>query len=274
MQRITVKRREPSNRSFARPVECQQEGAFRREPLSGGGVVDRGEHGFGVDITGAAFDANRPLCDSGQHQRIVDRGGGDVLHAQPVQAGHRKEGAFGHAIGELFQTGLHVAAEFDDPQVGALVQELRAAAQAGGAHHSTLGQLIQRRERRRNKGIAGVFAREIGVEQQAPRLDGRHVFHRVDRNVDLAGQQVVFDFARKQTLAADILERAILNDIAGHFDHHDFESRLRDFESCSQTSAGFIGLGHRQRRAAGTDAQRVFGGGQVHSHGPSLGGPI
>ena len=50
-----------------------------------------------------------------------------MLHAQTVQTGHGEEGTFGHTIGELFQPRLHIAAEFDDLQVGTLVQQLRTA---------------------------------------------------------------------------------------------------------------------------------------------------
>jgi len=44
----------------------------------------------------------------------------------------RKEGAFGHAIGELFQTGLYVCRGIRDPSgPGRWLQELRFGAQAG-----------------------------------------------------------------------------------------------------------------------------------------------
>ncbi len=130
VQCVTVERGQPGDRRFARPVKRQQEGAFGDQALACGRVMDRGKQGLGVHVTCAAFDADGPLGDRGQHVGVVDRGGGDVFHAQSVQARHGKEGAFGHTVSQLAQTGLNVAAEFDDLQIWAFVQQLRPAAQA------------------------------------------------------------------------------------------------------------------------------------------------
>jgi len=129
------------------------EGAFRREPLSWG-VVDRGANVSVSDISPRAYRCNRPFGATAGAISVCWWGGGDVLQNVPVrfQAGHRREGAIRPAIGELFQTVCTFAAEFDDSG-GAWCKSWRAA-QAGGAH-TALGQLIQRRSVRRNKGNRG-----------------------------------------------------------------------------------------------------------------------
>ena len=48
---------------------------------------------------------------------------------------------------------------------------------------------------------------------------------------------------------------SLTNDVAGDLDHDDFKRRLWDLKRGGQTGAGFVSLGHCQRRAAGADAQ-------------------
>jgi len=69
----------------------------------------------------------------------------------------------------------------------------------------------------------------------------------MDGDVDLARQQVLFDFAGEQPLAADILKRAILYLIACDLDHNDIERLVGQVKRLCQPPAGFISLGHRQR---------------------------
>ena len=49
----------------------------------------------------------------------------DLIHTQTVQAGHSEERRRRHTVFQLAQTGLHIAAEFHDLQIGPEMQQLR-----------------------------------------------------------------------------------------------------------------------------------------------------
>ena len=76
------------------------------------------------------------------------------------------------------------------------------------------------------------------------------------RNINAAFEQRSFNFAGKKPFAADVFQRAVLNFIAGGFNHHDFKGALLQCESRRKPVAGFIGLRQRQWRAAGANFKR------------------
>ena len=225
--------------------------------------MDCVQHGLGAFVADAAFDANGALGHGGQH--IVRRNGAfrDAVHAQAVQARHRKEGCAGHAIVQLFQAGLQVAAEFHDLKVRAAMQELRTTAERGCADDRTLGQVVDRFIVFADERIAHVFAGQEAIDDQAVRLDRWQVFGRMDRDVDAVVQHRFFDFLGEQTLVADFLQRAIRVDqaavVAGGLDDHDVKAVVRQIVSGGQAVAGFVGLCHGQRRTAGADTKRAVG---------------
>ncbi len=157
---------------------------------------------------------------------------------------------------KLAQAGLDVATKLDDPQIGPPRQELRPAPQARRADNRPLGQIAERAVAQRDKGIAHILARQIGVDQQPVRLVDRHVLHRMHGDVDAAVQQRILDLAGEQALAADLLERAVLHPVAGGLDHHDLEGVAGQSECRHQAVTRLMRLGQSQQRAARADAQR------------------
>jgi hypothetical protein len=61
-------------------------------------------------------------------------------------------------------------------------------------------------------------------------------------NIDATIQQRLFNLARKQTLAADILQRPILNLVAHHLDDHNRKGRLRQVMRQHQTAPHLMRL--------------------------------
>ena len=225
--------------------------------------MDRVQHRLGTLVADAAFDADGTLGHRRQH--IVGRNGAfrNAVHAQTVQARHGKEGRAGHAVVQLFQAGLQVAAEFDDLKIGAAVQKLRTAAKRRCANNRALGQIVDRVVVFADKRIAHVFAGQEAIDDQAIRLDRGQVFGRMDRDVDAAVQHRLFDFLGEQTFVADLFQRAVRVDqaavVAGGLDDHDFKAVVGQIMGGGQTVAGFVGLRHGQRRTAGADTKRAVG---------------
>ena len=140
--------------------------------------------------------------------------------AQPVQPGHGQEGRNRHALLQLAQPGLHVAAELDHLQVGPPVQQLRPPAQARGADHRALRQLREAgARRRRDEGVAHILARQVAVEHQPLGLQRSACpSSNAPRCRSRPGQQRLLDLAGEQALAADLLQRPVLHPVAGGLD--------------------------------------------------------
>lgn len=81
------------------------------------------------------------------------------------------------------------------------------------------------------------------------------------RDVDGARQHVGLDLAGEKPLAADLLEGAVDDLVAGGLDHDDGEGLVRQIEGGGQPVARLVRLGQGQGRSAGADLQRLGGGG-------------
>ena len=90
------------------------------------------------------------------------------------------------------------------------------------------------------------------------------------RDVDAALQQRLFDLAGEQPLAADVLQRAVLDLVAHHLDHHDLERRLGQRERHPQTAPHLMRLPQGKRRATGSNLQRTGGGGEIITHAQGI----
>jgi hypothetical protein len=80
--------------------------------------------------------------------------------------------------------------------------DLRLAPQAGGAYHRARGQRGQALVLRGDECIARILAREDRRQREAGRQFGRHVLHRVHRDVGAALGQRRFQFLHEQAFAA------------------------------------------------------------------------
>jgi hypothetical protein len=73
--------------------------------------------------------------------------------------------------------------------------------------------------------------------------------------VDAAGQHRFVDFLAEQPLAADLMERPVLNPVAGGTDHYHLEGGRfgEGWQRRRDTCAHDLGLRQRQRTAARAD---------------------
>ena len=85
-------------------------------------------------------------------------------HLQPFQAGGGEYDGVVLAGIQLGEAGIDVAAQVADHEIRAGGPQLALAAQAGGADHGPLGQLVDLLETVGDEGIARVFALADGVQ--------------------------------------------------------------------------------------------------------------
>ena len=232
--------------------------------------MDRREQLGHPIVLGAPLDPDGALGHGGAHPVRRDGGARYLLHPQPVQAGHGEEGRVGHPVAQLAHPGLHVAAELHQLQVGAAMRQLRPAAQRRGADRRALGQRVEAAAVEGDEGVAHVLARQVDAQHQPLGLARRHVLHRMHRQVDAARQQALLDLAGEEALAPDLLEGAVEHAVAGGLDDDDLEGVPGQVVGDHQAVPGLVGLGQRQGRAAGADAQRLGRGGQGHGGSGSV----
>src|SRR6185437_6469918 len=202
--RIRDRRAVDTDRDAAPAAECGQYFTFGFDGEARCGVVELGDGGAdgvvalgrGEDGVGgsAGFEGEGALAGRGAElvniETLVD-GFGTV---EAVESGGGEDQRIALAFGELAQAGVDVAAKFDELDVGAEGEDLRAAAGAGGADAGGDGQRVERPELLADEGVARVGATGDGGEREARVEFGGQVFQRVDGEVDLARGEGLFDF--------------------------------------------------------------------------------
>src|SRR5690554_3274726 len=151
-------------------------------------------------IAQAAFDAQCALADGRQRDGIRHAVADAIVETQTLQAGAgQHDGVVVSGI-QLGQPGVHVASQHLDFQVRAVGPELGFTAQARGANHGALGQLVQVVVVVADKGIGGIFALTDGDQPQALRELHGYVFHGVHGKVGAAVQHGFFQFLQNRPL--------------------------------------------------------------------------
>jgi hypothetical protein len=109
----------------------------------------------------------------------------------------------------------------------------------------------------REQGIARIGALQQAADDEAIGQLGGHVLHGVDRHIDLAGDQRLLDLLGKQALAADLVQLAILDLVAGGLDDDDLRERQIGI-CCGELVAHHPRLHQRQRTSPRPDAQAFW----------------
>lgn len=189
----------------------------------GGRMVQRRQQRAGDAVVETAFNADRTLADRRQALFGAQRAADALLQPQALQAGHRQNNCVVVAVVQLGQASADVAAQVAHDQIRAAFAQLALAAQAGGADHAALRQLIERGETIGNKSVARIFAFANGGQTEPGREIDRHVFHRVHGDVGAAFQQRQLEFFNKQALTADFRQRRIQNNVAARHHRHQLD---------------------------------------------------
>ena len=178
---------------------------------------------------------------------------------EPLQARKREQGGVDLSGIELAQPGLHIAAQGPDFQIGTPPLHLRLPPQGRGADAGAARQVGERLCRAADEDIARILALKAGSQHQPLRQNRRHVFRRMNGEVDLARQQRLLDLLGKERLAPRLRQRSILNAVPGGSDAAQLDvggiKTVRGHELRTNGSC----LGECQRRAARADAQDARG---------------
>ena len=107
-----------ANRCATGAVEDAEKGALGREGDGGVAVVDGGKEVAGLAVIAPRDDGDGALANRGQPVVGVHQAGDVAGQAEALKPGVGEERGRGLAAGELGQTGLDIAAEIDDGEVG------------------------------------------------------------------------------------------------------------------------------------------------------------
>ena len=176
---------------------------------------------------------------------------------EPVQPGAGEKRRVGHALLELAQPRLDVAAEPHDLEIRAPVQRSAPAAAATTSRRSRrAGSSSKRGVLHADERVARVLARQRRRRWRGHR--GSTVcmsFMECTASVDLAGEQRLLDLLGKETLAAGLRQRPVGDAVAGRLDDDRARTRPRPSPcAAARRRAHLVGLRQRQGRAAGADA--------------------
>ncbi len=224
---VALQHRMAADGHLAAAFQARVHGALGQHPVGGVGVVQGGEQGVHPGVVGAAFDAHRALPDRRQAVGGVDGAADALREAEPDQAGGGEDHRVVFALVQLAQTGVDVAAQRADLQVGPAVGELALAAQAGGAHHRALRQLVQRGMAVADEGVARVLALHDHRQVQPLGQLHRHVLHGVHRDVGVAFEHARLQLLYEQPLAADLGQRGVEDLVALGAHAQDFHLQAR-----------------------------------------------
>src|SRR5690606_22825912 len=96
----------------------------------------------------------------------------------------------------------------------------------------------------RYEGVARILARQDGREPEGPRQHHRDILERMHREVRPALEQRMLELLDEQRLAADLVERPILDPVA--FGRHALDANLAAGVQRPQEVAHMLGLPHRE----------------------------
>ncbi|MCY1352315.1 hypothetical protein D9M69_386050 [compost metagenome] len=240
------------DRHLAAAVEALVQRPLGAHPQRGVAVVQRLQQGMDLAVGTAAFDAHRALAAGRQAVLDTDPRADARLEAEADQAGGGEDDGVVFAGIELGQAGVDVATQELDLQVRPAGQQLRLAAQAGGADHAAGRQRVEAGEIIRDEGVARVLALADAVQAEALGEVHRHVLHRVHGDVRLVLQQRGLQFLDEQALAADLRQRRVEQLVAAADHRHQADAQPR----MGRLETGFdvFGLPQGQGTLAGGDA--------------------
>ena len=198
-----------------------------------------------------------------------------AVEPETAQAGQRQQGGVAHAVADLVEPGLHVAAQGDDLEVRARVQQLGLAAHRTGADDrarrqggEALRAVPAMTARPEDQRIAGILALQRAGQHDPRRHLGFEVLQAVHREIDPPIPQGLVNFLGPEPLAADIRQPLArgLGGVPGGGDDVFLEHvhAAQDRAEVLQHRQESAGLHQRERRTAGAHPQRQAGRVPLH----------
>src|SRR5271157_703941 len=241
---------------LATTLQSGKQGAFSDDGSARFGVIELAENVRGFRVVHASFDGDSALSHRGQGN-FGRKGFRDFL--APAEA---VETCFGENDGVVFaafdfaEARIHVAAQFANIEIRAVMAQLRLAAEAAGADARALLEVGERGAFVGNETVADIIAAADRGEVKAPGGFRGNVFHAVDGEVHGFFEQGFFELFDENALAADLRERRLLHFVPGGFDDDDLGFDAGDLK---ELLAYELRLPARQDAASAADAKGPHG---------------
>ena len=204
-------------------AESGQRGALGGDGETRGGIIEEGKSGKRDGVIDAGFQAERALAGRGTDEFRGDALAEPVGFFQAVKAGGGEQDGIHLTLGEFAQARIDVAAEFDGFKIGAVSEQLCAAAQAAGADARACGQIGKRAMMHGDEHVAGIDARGCGGEDEAFGQCGGKVLEAVNGEIDASCGKRLLNFQREHAFGADLGEGDLLQTVAGGTDNFQFD---------------------------------------------------
>ena len=196
---------------------------------------------WGIRLAG--FDAKSSLSNSGAKLLHGQPFGNSMLISKPVESGTRKQYGVILLLIQFADARVQIATKISHFEIAPHPQQLRLASQAAGTDPRSLGKRFKSPMLVGEKRIAHVFAPAHGCQAQTRRQNCWQVFEAMNRKIDPAIQQRVFNLFCEQSLATNLAQGGVEKDISRGLD--DFDDDLKVGMSAFQLSLDPVGLDQR-----------------------------
>jgi len=204
MQAVAVAKCIAGYRSAAGAVQDGQEGTLTGHRVKCRPMVDRRQQSTDTDVFGSTLYADGPLRRRRWEILRVENFGRHLGLAKPLQTGKGEQRTVCLAFGQLAQAGVYGAAEDRHVNVWAQPADQRLSSQRRRADGGSVWKVDHPLGGATDEGVANIFARQECREAEAIGKFGRHVLGRMDGEIEFPGQQLLFEFLGKKSLATDL----------------------------------------------------------------------
>ena len=142
------------------------------------GVVDCG--GEGGVLGGSALHREDSLSDGGNKKVCGEDLGDMLLHTHSAESGGSQNEGVALSGLHFCEAGLQISPNGGDFEARKMAGYERGTAGAGSANNGAVGELLQGEVLAGHDGVAGVFGKSDGGEDERGRGGGGHVFEGVD----------------------------------------------------------------------------------------------
>jgi hypothetical protein len=177
-----------------------------------------------------------------------------ILSPEPPKSGIGENYCIELASIEFGEARVHISPQRSDLYIGTGARNQRLTPHRTRAHACAFRQIGEEGAAVRDKGIAGIFARQHCGNCEPRRQRDGNILHRVNRQIDALIQQRLFQLLGEQPLATGFGQRTIQNAVTGGFHGH----QLAHHPASGERVAHDVGLRECQPRAAGAEAKRLL----------------
>ncbi len=211
-----MQRRVRANRNLAPSSQRRQHRPFGRDRDSSFNVFQAPADLARFTGIVSSLHCQRSLTNRGTHHLRIQQFRDAVLPTQAPQPGRGQNDRVVLTFVQLSQTRIQVAANVGNLQVRPHDAQLRRSPQRRRADARASSEV---RQPSADDGIPRVLALRYRRQNEASRQIGRHVFQAVDRQVDRAVQQRLFDFLGEEPLGPDFRQRHVEDFVASGVDN-------------------------------------------------------